>query len=418
MKKVLMVAYHFPPCIGGSGVLRTLKFCKYLPEHGWEPTVLTVTPGAYELTGNEQIKDIPATIPVYRAFTIDAGRHLAFRGRYPRFAALPDRWGSWWVSGVLRGLKIIRENRPNVIWSTYPLATAHLLGLTLSQLTGIPWVADFRDWMTEDGYPENLIKRKCFVWIEREVVKHAQKLVFTTENTRDLYVQRYSELPLSRCEIIQNGFDENDFQVSEKQGKVQCNDRAVLRLVHAGLLYPKERNPIYFLQAISRLKREGEISYNTIRVEFRGEGVQELCGSMIKQLDIEDLIFLLPSLPYQDSLLDCSRAGALLIFQGKEFNAQIPAKIYEYLYMHKPILALTHPLGATTKILKHCGGATILDMENSQAIYEALPKFLCDIRNGLHQFPKSQEVSLYSRWAQAKQLAQCLQSVNDQSGLA
>jgi hypothetical protein len=92
---------------------------------------------------------------VERAFALDASRQLAVRGRYPAFMARPDRWVSWWLGAVPKGLAMIRKYRPQAIWSTYPIATAHKIACTLQRLTGLPWIADFRDPMAQDGYPED-----------------------------------------------------------------------------------------------------------------------------------------------------------------------------------------------------------------------------------------------------------------------
>ena len=148
-RRVLMVAFHYPPCFGSSGYLRTLKFSRYLPQHGWQPIVLTAHPRAYPQTTAEQLPEVPPIASVTRTFALDARRHLAIRGSSLRIMALPDQWSSWWLSAVPAGLRLVRRYRPAVLWSTYPIATAHLIGLTLHRLTGIPWVADFRDSMTD-----------------------------------------------------------------------------------------------------------------------------------------------------------------------------------------------------------------------------------------------------------------------------
>lgn len=83
-KRLLMVAYHFPPVRVSSGIQRTLKFCTYLREHGWDPLILTIAPRAYEVTSPDQLKEIPDDVIVERAFGLDTSRHLSFRGKYPR----------------------------------------------------------------------------------------------------------------------------------------------------------------------------------------------------------------------------------------------------------------------------------------------------------------------------------------------
>src|SRR5215212_6559377 len=139
-----MIAYHFPPSAGSSGIQRTLRFAHHLPKFGWDPLILTAHPRAYDRTSDDQLKDVNGAV-VERAFALDSAKHLSIGGHYPRFAAQPDRWISWWLGAVPKGLAMIRKYRPEVIWSTYPIATAHKIGHTLQRLSGLPWIADFRD---------------------------------------------------------------------------------------------------------------------------------------------------------------------------------------------------------------------------------------------------------------------------------
>src|SRR6185437_16439740 len=149
----LMVAYHFPPLAGSSGIQRTLRFVQQLPEFGWEPVVLTTTIRAYERTSTDLDTEVPGDIVVERAFALDARRQLSIAGRYPAWLARPDRWMTWRFAGVHAGMRLIRRLRPEAIWSTYPIATAHMIGASLARRSGLPWIADFRDPMAQEGYP-------------------------------------------------------------------------------------------------------------------------------------------------------------------------------------------------------------------------------------------------------------------------
>ena len=173
-----MIAFHFPPLAGSSGIQRTLRFVQHLPAYGWQPIVLSAHPRAYADTSDDLLAAIPPGTVVDRAFALDTGRHLAIGGRYPGFLARPDRWRSWVFGAIPAGLRLIRRFRPDVIWSTYPIATAHLIGHRLHRLTGIPLVADFRDPMVQDGYPADPKTYRSFERVERSVVTDAARLVF------------------------------------------------------------------------------------------------------------------------------------------------------------------------------------------------------------------------------------------------
>jgi glycosyltransferase involved in cell wall biosynthesis len=402
-----MVAFHYPPCALSSGVHRTLKFTRYLPDCGWQPVVLTAHARVYARTADAQLQEIPPDVSVWRAYALDAARDLSLRGRYPRWAALPDRWVSWWLHAVPAGLRAIARHRPKVIWSTYPVATAHLVGLSLHRLTGLPWVADFRDPMTEDDYPTDRLRRSVHGWIERRAAKHAAHLVFTTESALGLYRARYPELGEERCVLIPNGYDEQDFEGLAPRARTGTSAGPV-RLLHAGLIYPEERDPRPLLRSVSRLKESGRLSARALEIRLRGAGSEPYFTRLCRELGIDDVVRLLPPVGYRDALQECVDADALLLLQGDWCNRQVPAKAYEYLRARRPILALTDERGDTAKLLRTDGGATIVSLADEDAITEALPGFLNRVRDGSHPLPDMARVATHARAQQARDLARLL----------
>jgi len=408
MNRVLMVAFHYPPCSQSSGIHRTLKFSRYLPKTGWHPIVLSAHPRAYESRSDDQLHDIPADVPVTRAFALDTSRSLSLRGFYPRWLALPDRFISWWLGAVPAGLRLVRRYRPAAIWSTYPIATAHLIGLTLHRLTGVPWVADFRDSMVEESYPRDRVQRRMFMWIERQAVSYASRLVFTAESTRRMYLDRYPGLAAERCLLIPNGYDEEDFADLKRAAHVIDGAERPLQLVHTGVIYPEERDPTAFFAALARLKRDGRIDATRVRINLRASGFEDRYAGALRELGIDDIVQLTPHLPYRRTLQECVDSDALLLLQGASCNHQIPAKAYEYLRAQRPIVALTADEGDTASLLKRTGGATIVDLAGETAIYAAFPDLLKVIRAGAHPLPAMSEVERFSRQHQAVILAEAL----------
>jgi glycosyltransferase involved in cell wall biosynthesis len=411
MRRILMIAFHYPPFQGGSGVHRTLKFSKYLPAHGWQPIVLSAHPRAYPHIGTEQLSEVPQEAIIRRSFALDSARHLSLNGRYLRISALPDQWASWWLPAVLVGLKLIRRYQPSVIWSTYPIATAHLIGLTLRRLTGVPWIADFRDSMTEKGYPRDVWTRRVYKWIEIQTLLRSSRAVFTTNLTKRMYQERYPDVPSRSLAVIHNGYDEEDFMSLNPTSLAWTHGRPV-RLLHAGVIYTDDRDPKAFFRALAKLKRESRISAHEIVVDLRASGSECYYETLLREFGIEDIVRLLPPISHRQALADCAQADALLLFQAASCNHQIPAKVYEYLRLRKPILALTPNEGDTAAILRETGGATIVDLQDERAIYEILAKFLSDIRSSRHQLPDAVAVGRYSRKHQASQLASCLEGLS------
>jgi glycosyltransferase involved in cell wall biosynthesis len=411
VKTVLFVAFHFPPMAGSSGQLRALKLCRYLPKFGWTPVVLSANPRAYAQLDLSSPNSIPPDLLVIRAFALDTQKHLAPWGCYPRAFALPDRWVTWCLGAIPSGLRAIRRHKADVILSTFPIATSVLIGLILHRLTGLLWVADFRDSMTEENYPNDWLTRRVYRWIEAQAVRHASRLVFTAKSTIQMYLQRYPGLSPDRCLLVSNGFDEEDFQNLAPMAAQQRTAVHPVRLLHMGVLYPKERDPRAFFHAIGRLKAEGKICAESVQIHLRGSGSEDVHQASIQAAGIEDVVHLLPPLPYKDALNEGSQADGLLVFQGASCNHQIPAKVYEYLRLGRPILGLTSAAGDTAAVLREAGGSTIVDLADEDAIYKALPDFLDMVRKAKHPLPEPSKVLQYSRQSQARQVADCFETV-------
>jgi glycosyltransferase involved in cell wall biosynthesis len=413
-KRILVIAYHFPPCKTSSGIQRTLKFCTYLREYGWDPLILTISPTAYETTSADQLREIPDDIVVERAFGLDTSRHLAIAGRYFRTMAQPDRWISWWPGAVWRGMRMIKRYQPAAIMSTFPIATAHRIGLSLQRRSGLPWVADFRDSMTEPGYPRDPQTWRIHRKLEEEIVRHCSRAVFTTEPTRQMYVDRYPEYPKTRWEVIENGFDEENFRDAEVG--IDASPLGVfgqLTLVHSGVLYPIERDPRPFFAALSRLKHTGQIDSKSLRIILRATGVDHFYRPVLSELEIDDIVHLEPVIDYRDALREMLRADALLLFQGSDCDHQIPAKIYEYFRARKPILALVGPHGITATKLRQAHVSDISDMTDTESIAARLLELLRRLRNGGINGVAPEVAARSSRKARTAELAEILNQLTD-----
>ena len=411
-KRVLIVAFHYPPVRGSSGIQRTLKFSTYLREHGWEPMILTVSPRAHEQVGDDQMSEIPQGMLVERAFALNTAQHLTVGGRYMRWMAQPDRWVSWWPAGVWRGMQMIRRHRPAAIMSTYPISTAHLIGLSLQRLSGLPWIADCRDSMTEPGYPVDPLTWRTNRRLEAAMVKRASKVVFTTQGTLEMYAQRYPEFPANRWAVIENGFDEENFRDAERGFTRQSLGRTGQTvLIHSGVLYPQERDPRPFFAALQALKKSAEISAASLRVVLRATGSDDIYRKMLDQYDIADLVELAPAVNYRAALQEMLCADGLLLFQAAMCNHQIPAKLYEYFRAGRPILALTDPVGNTADSLRRAGAMNIVDIADERDIADGLKLFLAGVKSASFHGVSPGVAELNSRRSRTAELAHLLDGV-------
>ena len=413
-RRVLIVAYHFPPIRVSSGIQRTLKFCTYLQEYGWTPMVLTISPMAYEVTSPDQLKEIPADVIVERAFGLDTSRHLSIERRYLQRMAQPDRWISWWPAAVWRGMRMIRQYQPAAIMSTFPIATAHRIGLSLQRRSGLPWIADFRDSMTEPGYPRDPLTWKIQRRLEEQVVDRCTKAIFTTELTRQMYAERYPGYDDSKWGVIENGFDEENFLEAEADLESgPLGNAGQITLVHSGVLYPHERNPEAFFSALATLKSSGKLSAKDLQVILRATGSDELYRPMIAELEIDDIVRLEPVVAYREALREMLRAEGLLLFQGSVCNHQIPAKIYEYYRAGRPIVALVDPAGICASMLRELRVPDIADIANPEHIANMLLGLLAALRAGQRHGVPRDVAARHSRKSRSAELAQLLNQLTN-----
>src|SRR4029077_16823677 len=205
--------------------------------------------------------------------------------------------------------------------------------------------------------------------------------IFTADSTLRMYLARYPDLSRDRCVVIPNGYDEEDFASLVERPSAPIPDNQPVRLLHTGLVYPEERDPRPFFQALAQLKQEGRISPDTLHIAFRAAGSEDLFQEIVNSLGIADLIEFQPHIPYRQALQECADSDGLLLFQAANCDHQIPAKAYEYMRLGKPVFALTSHTGDTAALLHQVGGATIVNLQEEEDIYRSFPGFLEALRS-------------------------------------
>jgi glycosyltransferase involved in cell wall biosynthesis len=384
MRNVLMIAFHYPPEGGSSGVLRTLKFSKYLPEFGWRPTIITAVPSAYQSTDPSLLGEIPSQAEVVRTYCVDAKRLLSFRKRYLSLTTLPDRYLSWLPFAVHAALKHVARNRCEVIFSTCPIPTAHLAAGLCHRLTGLPWIADFRDPWVEDiqysGYSR--MRYRIERTMEANVVRRCTLLTATTDLLMQEFREKYPQLPPNKTEVLPNGFDEQDFQALDG---FTFHRNGVMEIVHSGHVNPDYRNPSGLIDAIGRLVRAQDVSEDAIRLTFLGGGVylkSAAFRSLVTSSRLDRVVQVLDRVPYHESLLRLHDAAVLLILQGGyDTRHLIPAKAFEYLRANRPILALTGD-GVTARLVREFDAGDVVGIDDVDGICRSLRAMYARFKQG------------------------------------
>ena len=401
-KKILLISYNFPP-MGGGGVVRTLKFCKYLPYFGWSPVVLTVKEHDAEFIDNNLFNEIPETI-VYNSFSIDLpliykrlipikhknicklpyeirNNRLSYENRFKKFIddffLIPDSRVGWIPFALHRAIKICRKEEINLIFSTGGPWTNHLIGLGLKKLTKLPWVSDFRDSWTTNPFTNYSIngRRRIEEGLERLVLRKSDKIITTTSSIMNELKNKYLDIEENKFQLIRNGFDRNDFCGLNTQIKNGFN------IIHAGNFYSK-RTPKFFLVALKKLLAESKISRSNIKVNLIGT-VDNNTRKMIKSEKLEDIVQCSGNVSHAQSIKLMVDSDLLLLIVGTE-ESECPGKIYEYLAAQKPILSLSGK-GEISTILKEFEHVTIASPKDVDQIKDAiydhyLKKQTCDLK--------------------------------------
>ncbi len=433
MRHALFVTFQYPPDASSSGVLRTLKYTRYLAEHGWRVTVLSIATSAYETVDEQSRADIPPGVRVVRTPYLDTRRHLSLRGRYLALMALPDRFVGWLPWAVAEGARIAAADPVDLVYSTSPPATAHLVAWRLARRLRKPWVADFRDPWFEDppepGAPAGRLFRGIDRRLEAAVVAGARHVVASTESLRDQLAARYPRLDGAKFGCIPNGYDEADFAqiasaptprptpaatftlTSTLDTQAAGAARERLAIVHAGSINPDFRDPVPLVHAIARAHDRGLLDADRIRLMFLGGGAYADSPALAQALaasGLAGIVEMLPRRPYAQALAELARADVLLLLQASEdTRSLVPAKLYEYLRMGRPVLALTLP-GESSALLGRTGGGVAVDPADAEALVEALAGLYRHWQNGTLGTVRADPARLarYERRALAAELAE------------
>jgi glycosyltransferase involved in cell wall biosynthesis len=395
--KVLFVSYSFPPDaeVGGK---RIARFCRYLPEFGVAPAVLTVQERFYRRSDGSFA--IPPGVEVIRTGALKnplvwyeavsrfrpakngqtAGRQSAFddRGRsgfYETFrrnvllaVQTPDRYWGWYWHAVRAGIAFVRRQGVPVIISSGPPWTSHLVARGIKRKTKVAWIADFRDPWTLNSWRRRLPNwlERFDQHLERTVVAETDRVVCTTDGIADNFRAKYHELPPEKFVTITNGID-GEYSVPTVNAT-----NARRHLVHLGSLYGDRRlRPT--LQAILQLISSSKLDPAAIRASFAGAIDQKVLDeaktelSALQQLGVINLCGLLP---YQEAQNMLASADLLLLIQGENRDA-VPAKFYEYLVTRKPVLTLAKP-GSLAQLIEETGLGACTDPDDPDAIAKGL----------------------------------------------
>lgn len=381
-----MVAYVFPPA-GGAGVQRVTKFVKYLPEFGWDCSVLTVSNPSVPVLDESLAEEIPVGTIVRRARTLEPGyalknvvsagaateneqrsglfnavkRRLKQTLRNAGNAVLhPDAQILWYPAAVKEGLKLLAEEPHDAIFATAPPFSGFVVGAELSRRTGLPLIVDYRDeWGISNRYQENRQKSGFAQWLQnrmqQRVLRQASAVIATTRRSARSIAQTASAAGVSpKITTIYNGYDTADIGPASPVEPPDSTSDRKLRLAYVGTLW----NLTSIEPVITALLR---LSATSPEIAERIELV--IAGRITAEQDaILDRLQTTPCGLVREGYVDHGRAieimrsadaQCLLLSDVAEVERVVPAKTFEYLALQRSILSIV-PEGEVSELLADC----------------------------------------------------------------
>lgn len=379
MKKVLIVSHAFPPS-GKVAALRIGKFAKYLPQFGWTPLVLTKTvneklPHSMPVEIEESnIIRVPSYRPVLSIYDSLGGKqfhshsHLNRKWYWKRiifkflkifrpFLTLPFinifLLGPiiWYRKAVKRGLELIQKDKIDVIFSSYGPSSSHFVASRLHKITGIPWVADFRDLWSENPNSNKVQPFQFFEKILEKKVINGSKVLIATSRPCAMQLEA---LHVKKAETIHNGFDGEDYSES-----ISLTEK--FTITYTGTIYRKQ-DPTPLFKSIKELARVGIISPENFEVRFYGSA-QSILVPFIEMYQLSSIVKVYNFIPFENSIKCQKESTVLLLLTWTDIRQKgiYTGKLFEYFGAGRPILGIGPKDGVVDKLITDSGSGIVAD---------------------------------------------------------
>jgi len=413
MKKALIISYNFPP-VGGAGVQRPVKFVKYLRGFGWEPVVLSVSNPSVPVLDVSLLKDIPEGVRVYRARTFEpsyAVKTRVSRAKRGMLAAsggvlkkslsrflLPDMQILWWPGLLLRLLKVLLRERPDIVFVSAPPFSSFVPAVFACSLFGVPVVLDYRDeWSFSRQNWENSVKTswamKVDALLEHYVLGKCRAFVAANQSYVDSIYRTYPGVAKEKGRAITNGYDEDDLDGL----RAPSRGGEKIRITYAGTVW-KATSLSTFMAAVEMLfeaDRSGRTAEQVL-IDIYGRVLDEerpfLEGSKYCKA-----IGLHGYLEHKDILKELLTSDVLLLTLNDLPGADriITGKAFEYMATGKHILAIT-PKGETSELLrKNYSNLSLVNSFHPEEVMLALRSIIVSIEQ--LRTKEGDDVSHFSR---------------------
>lgn len=394
MKRVLIISYYWPPT-GGSGVQRWVKFAKYLPQEEWQPVIYTPENPEQLVVDASLEAEVPAEAEIvktriiepyelYRKFLRRSGHGEAavevnpVNARNKSFFQKAAMWvrgnlflpdpRCLWIGPSVRFLKNYLKDHPvDLIVSTGPPQSMHMIGRRLSLETGLPWIADFRDPWTKIFYFKHLaMMPSTLKWhqrMEKKVLDDASAVVAVSP----LVQQDFQAMTQTPVELITNGFDECDFPEGRCEDAFGGPDKDFV-ITHTGL-FAADGNPTILWKVLADKCRADENFRKHLKIRLVGKTDSQITDSL-EAVGLSDNVINLGYQPHAVAVEEQRTASLLILPLRKEpeYKAVLPGKLFEYLASWRPVLGIGQTDGAMSIILNTTKTGLVLDWNDEASL--------------------------------------------------
>ncbi|MGB5383252.1 MAG: glycosyltransferase [Lutimonas sp.] len=387
--KVLLITYYWPPA-GGSGVQRWLYFAKYLSEMGLEMVIYTPENPEYALMDHNLVAEVPHDLKVIKTKILEPNQILAkikgskkqesagFLNPNPGFLErqlqfiranyfIPDARQLWVKPSIEFLTDYLVKNPVDVVISSGPPHSMHLIGLALKENMSLKWIADFRDpWLDIDYFhqlPLTKKSKKKHAALEREVAKKADLILVVGKSMKEYYAQFNKN-----TQVISNGF-------VFKNSTIDSQLDHSFSLTHVGLMNA-DRNPEMLWEVLGELLIEVEEFSKDLSINLIGK-VDGQVKEQIKKNNLENLTAYVDYLPHDEVVKSQNSAQVLLLPVNRVPFARgiITGKVFEYLQSNRPILAIAPKDGDLAEIIEETQAGVVVDFHEKQKLKEEILSF-------------------------------------------
>jgi glycosyltransferase involved in cell wall biosynthesis len=437
-----MLCYYYPP-LGGIGSQRSLKFARYLPDHGWHPVVITPQCGAYLIDrslDDGQAQGVEVVRTRYVDLSSNFKRAIGARrpaGEAPRngeasvrpinggmvnrlrrtvrsWVYIPDGQIGWYPYAVRAGRQVIESQQVEAIYSSSFPVTAHLAARRLKVATNKPWIADFRDLWTENHYADysSALRKRLDQMIESQLLEKADVIITVSDTWADTL--RRLTGGRKRVEVIRNGFDATDFADLCRQRPDKWT------ITYVGNFYGAKQDPTVFFESLCRVIASGRVAKEEVQLKIVGEP-DAYAQEAVNRLGLASVTHFTGFMSYGESLAhQVDSSLLLLILHGDRSNpGHVPGKLYEYLGARRPVLALAPADFEAARIIRETGAGVTVEATDAAGIDRCLldsyAAYQSGAGSGAGRGIGRGDLSAYERRHGAAQLADILSSLGGPS---